>query len=209
MTSEPPIRAITGSESFTQEASWCRPCDRVKTFHPRRPTPPASELSRCQSLLVSGHSGVCGTSVRDSSGSYGRVARGWRRVLGSGSVSNPPTPRTRRCLSTALVERAGTSCPGCWCRDRVRSYPSDLTDAEWEVLRPRAVEVMAELKRATGRPMAHDLRAMVEAIAYVVRNGIEWRALPVDFPPHTAVYAFFQRWAAKGLPARLTGRLRP
>lgn len=108
----------------------------------------------------------------------------------------------------AFAERATTSCPGCWCRDRVRSYPSDLTDAEWEVLRPQAVEVMEELKRATGRPMVHDLRAVLDAIAYVTRNGIEWRALPVDFPPHAAVYAFFQRWAAKGLPQRLAGRLR-
>ena len=93
----------------------------------------------------------------------------------------------------ALVDRANTSCPGCWCRDRVRSYPSDLTDAEWEVLRPQAEAVMAELKRASGRPKVHDLRAMLDAIAYVTRNGIEWRALLVDFPPQAAVYAFFQR----------------
>jgi transposase len=29
--------------------------------------------------------------------------------------------------------------------------------------------------------MTHDLRAMCDAVAYVVKNGIEWRALPVDF----------------------------
>lgn len=37
--------------------------------------------------------------------------------------------------------------------------------------------------------MVHDLRAMVDAVGYVTRYGIEWRALPVDFPPHEAVYA--------------------
>jgi len=56
--------------------------------------------------------------------------------------------------------------------------------------------------------MVHDLRAMLDGIGYVVRNGIEWRALPVDFPPWEAVYAFFQRWSQRGLPQRLTERLR-
>ncbi len=76
------------------------------------------------------------------------------------------------------------------------------------MLRPEAEQVMAEIRRAAGRPMVHDLRAMVDAVGYVARNGIEWRALPVDFPPWEAVYAFFQRWSQRGLPQRLTDRLR-
>jgi transposase len=106
------------------------------------------------------------------------------------------------------ISRASCAHPGCLCRDRVARYPSDLTDAQWEVLRPEAEQVMVELRRATGRPMVHDLRAMLDAVFYVVRNGIEWRALPVDFPPWDAVYAFFQRWSQRGLPQRLTERLR-
>src|SRR6266508_753655 len=98
--------------------------------------------------------------------------------------------------------------PGCWCRDRVPRYPSDLDDAQWAVLEPQARAVMAELAITAGRPMVHDLRAMCDAVFYVVRNGIEWRALPVDFPPWEAVYAFFQRWIPRGLPQRLTDRLR-
>jgi transposase len=76
------------------------------------------------------------------------------------------------------------------------------------MLEPEARAVMAELTRTAGRPMVHDLRAMVDAIGYVVRYGIEWRALPADFPPHQAVYAFFCRWNARGLPQRLADRLR-
>ena len=56
--------------------------------------------------------------------------------------------------------------------------------------------------------MSHDLRAMVDAVAYVVRNGIEWRAVPADFPPWDSVYAFYQRWNARGLPQCLVTRLR-
>jgi transposase len=112
-------------------------------------------------------------------------------------------------MSVYRADVVGAStCPGCWCRDRVPRYPSDLTDAQWGVLRPEAEQVMADLRRTTGRPMVHDLRAMVDAIGYVVRNGIEWRALPVDFPPWKAVYAFFQRWTERGLPQCLVGRLR-
>jgi transposase len=83
-----------------------------------------------------------------------------------------------------------------------------LTDAQWAVLEPRARAVMAELTVAVGRPMVHDLRAMCDAVAYVVRNGIEWRALPADFPPWQAVYAFYQRWNNRGLPQAVAARLR-
>jgi transposase len=110
----------------------------------------------------------------------------------------------------AAARNASMSCasPGCWCRDRVPRYPSDLTDEQWAVLEPRAREVMRELTVAVGRPMTHDLRAMCDAVGYVVKNGIEWRALPVDFPPWEAVYAFWERWNGRGLPQELIRRLR-
>jgi transposase len=118
-------------------------------------------------------------------------------------------------MSVYPVQAAKASCrvPGCACCERVPSYPSDLTDAQWALLRPEAVAVMAELRRSpAGRPMEHDLRAVLDAIGYVTRYGIGWRALPVDFPPWQAVYAFFERWNARGLPQglveRLVGRLR-
>ena len=51
----------------------------------------------------------------------------------------PAAARTARCSS-----------PGCCCRDRVPRYPSDLTDEQWQVLEPRAREVMWELVIAPG-----------------------------------------------------------
>ena len=41
--------------------------------------------------------------------------------------------------------------------------------------------------------MVHDLRALQRG-RLRVKNGIEWRALPVDFPPWEAVYTFWERW---------------
>jgi transposase len=114
-------------------------------------------------------------------------------------------------MSVYLVEAEKASCrvSGCLCRHRVPRYPSDLTDAEWELLCPEVRAVVAELRRSpAGRPMEHDLRAGLDGIRYVSRYGIEWRALPVDFPPWEAVYAFFERWNARGLPPALVDRLR-
>ncbi|HEX8005856.1 MAG TPA: IS5 family transposase [Trebonia sp.] len=108
----------------------------------------------------------------------------------------------------AVARFSSCSCAGCWCRDRVPCYPSDLTDAQWKMLEPLAREAMKKLTVAAGRPMVHDLRAMCDAVAYVARNGIEWRALPADFPPWDAVYAFYQRWNCRGLPAALVTGLR-
>jgi transposase len=60
-------------------------------------------------------------------------------------------------------------------------YP-DLTDAQWQVLELRVREVMRELTIAVGRPMVHDLRAMCDAVAYVVKNGVEWAPCPSISP---------------------------
>src|SRR5918998_4070328 len=89
-------------------------------------------------------------------------------------------------MSVYLIEATKASCrvSGCLCRDRGPRYPSDATDAEWELLGPEALAVMAELRRGPGgRPMEHDLRAVLDAIRYVTRYGIEWRAVSGGLPP--------------------------
>jgi transposase len=45
-----------------------------------------------------------------------------------------------------------------------------------------------------GRPEKWDRRLVLDAIFYLVRGGIAWRALPSGFPPHQTVYALFRRW---------------
>jgi len=110
---------------------------------------------------------------------------------------------------SVVAEKASCPVAGCGCTGRARRYPSDMTDSQWEVLGPEAVGVMAELRAGRGgRAMSHDPRAMLDAIGYLTKYGVEWRALPADFPPWEAVYAFFERWNARGLPHRLVDRLR-
>src|SRR2546421_9102815 len=84
----------------------------------------------------------------------------------------------------AKATKASCRVPGCACHQRVPRYPSDMTDAEWALLRPQAQAVMAELRRSpAGRPMEHDVRAVLDAIGYVTRYGIEWRGPPGGLPP--------------------------
>jgi transposase len=49
---------------------------------------------------------------------------------------------------------------------------------------------------------------MIDAVRYLVDNGIKWRAMPADFPPWPRVYAFFARWRDAGLVTELHDRLR-
>src|SRR6201987_1853011 len=139
-----------------------------------------------------------------------RVAAAREGSLVAERLSKPSLPPGTRAPVYPVAAGIATSCasPGCWCRDRRPCYPSALTDRQWTVLEPRAREVMSELTVAVGRPMVHDLRAMCDAVSYVVKNGVEWRALPVDLPPWEAVYAFFERWNGRGLPPAPVGRLR-
>lgn len=79
-----------------------------------------------------------------------------------------------------------------------RRYPSDLTDAQWAHLAPLRPAV-----RRGGRPRAHPLREVMDALRYVLRGGIAWRALPHDYPvtnglalfPHVAA-----RWDVGATP---------
>ena len=103
------------------------------------------------------------------------------------------------CCRLSLLHKAG--------RPRVRRYPSDTTEAQWRVIDPLLPDP-AWLVGKGGRPEAHCRRMIVDAIFYLVDNGIKWRALPVDFPPWSTVYKFFAAWEADGVTQLLVDMLR-
>ena len=74
-----------------------------------------------------------------------------------------------------------------------KRYPSDLTDAQWSVLEPWIPPA-----RPGGRPRKTDMRAVVNGIFYLTREGCTWRALPHDFPPWKTVYNYFEAWRDDG-----------
>jgi transposase len=89
--------------------------------------------------------------------------------------------------------------------EQARGYPSDLTDAQWQVI---AVHLPAEVPGRRGRPRVWPLRAIIDAILYVDRAGCPWRYLPDSFPPWPTVYGYFASWRDDGTLARLHDALR-
>jgi transposase len=82
-------------------------------------------------------------------------------------------------------------------------YPTDLTDRQFARLAPHLPPA-----RPGGRPRSADLREVVNAVLYVLRNGIVWRALPHDVPPWQTVCHYFRAWRADGAWERIHDALR-
>ncbi|MFF0465469.1 transposase [Streptomyces mexicanus] len=92
--------------------------------------------------------------------------------------------------------------------DREPRYPSDMSDAEWAVVR-EAMPVPAWMNGKGGQPEGYCHRQMLDAVRYLVAGGITWRAMPGDFPVRDRVYAFARRWGARGCwPSCTTGCVR-
>jgi len=73
-----------------------------------------------------------------------------------------------------------------------KPYPSDLTDAQWEIVRP-LIPVFT-----VGRPREIDMREVVDAIHHLNRSGCQWDMLPHDLPAKSTVYDHFAQWKADG-----------
>jgi transposase len=72
-------------------------------------------------------------------------------------------------------------------------YPSDLTDTEWDLVRPFLLSSASPER----------LREILNAVLYVLSTGCQWRALPKDLPPRSTVHGWFVRWHCDGVLDRL------
>ena len=72
-------------------------------------------------------------------------------------------------------------------------YPSDVTDQEWAFCAPY-LTLMSE----DAPQRLHPLRAVFNALRWMVRAGCPWRMLPHDLPPWRVVYEQAQRWNRAG-----------
>ncbi|MFG2919855.1 IS5 family transposase [Kitasatospora sp. NPDC048298] len=82
-----------------------------------------------------------------------------------------------------------------------------MTDAEWAAVRD-LLPVPAWMSGRGGRPEGYCHRQLLDAIRYLVDNGVKWAALPADFPPYKRVHAFFTRWRDTGLLTEFHDRVR-
>ena len=85
----------------------------------------------------------------------------------------------------------------------ITRYPTDLSDDEWLCVCPHLPEPARE-----GRPRLHGLRAILDAVFYVLKSGCPWRLLPREFPPWKTVYDWFRKWRIDGTWERLNAELR-
>lgn len=86
---------------------------------------------------------------------------------------------------------------------RTRRYPSDMTDAEWQIIAPYLAP-----HTGPGAPRVVDIRAVVDALWYRLRTGCQWRMLPADFPPWPTVYYYFRQWGDDGTWERINTAFR-
>ncbi len=79
---------------------------------------------------------------------------------------------------------------------------SELTDAQWERLRP----LLPPQKPRTGRP-ANDHRTVLNGILWILRTGCPWRSLPERYGSRKTVSSRFYRWRKAGIWDRVLAAL--
>ncbi len=84
-----------------------------------------------------------------------------------------------------------------------KAYPSDVTDAEWEILKPLIPAISPEAVI-----VVHERREIVNGILYVLRSGCPWRLLPNDLPAWGTVYSYFRTWRNAGIWDQVLAALR-
>jgi len=84
-------------------------------------------------------------------------------------------------------------------------YPSDLTDEEWEIIKPILEQADPY---TTGRPRTVDLREVVNAIFYLNKTGCQWRYLPKCFPSYTLVSYYHHKWVDRGILEKINTGIR-
>ena len=82
-------------------------------------------------------------------------------------------------------------------------YPSDITDDQWALIEPHIPP-----EPGGGRPRKTAIRDVLDAILYLLRTGCQSRYLPIDFPPRSTVWRYFDQWRRDGTLDRIHDRLR-
>jgi transposase len=72
-------------------------------------------------------------------------------------------------------------------------YPSDVSNEEWVFCAPYLTLMIEEAPQRE-----YSMRAMFNAVRYMVRAGCPWRMIPHDLPPWSTVHQQAQRWIQAG-----------
>jgi putative transposase len=83
-----------------------------------------------------------------------------------------------------------------------KPYPSDLTDEQWEIIKP-LIPV-----NSVGRPREVEMREVLNTIFYQNRSGCQWDMLPHDLLAKSTVYDYFAQWRDDGTWQEILDALR-
>ena len=84
-------------------------------------------------------------------------------------------------------------------------YPTDLSDAEWEIVRRYVPEAVWTPNLQEPK---YSRRDIMDAIFYRERTGCQWRNLPHDYPPWKQVFEYYRKWRDDGTITELHDALR-
>jgi len=84
-----------------------------------------------------------------------------------------------------------------------KSYPTDLTDEQWQVVQP-----LIPSAKPGGRPRTVDMREVLNTLFYLNRTGCQWDMLPHDLLSKSTVYDYFSQWRDDGTWQKLLDALR-
>lgn len=84
-----------------------------------------------------------------------------------------------------------------------KPYKTDLTDAQWDLVRP-----LIPPAKSGGRPRSVDIREILNTLLYQERTGCQWELLPHDLLPKSTVWDYFVRWNKDGTLGRIIDAVR-
>ena len=84
-----------------------------------------------------------------------------------------------------------------------KPYRTDVTDAQWELIKD-----LFPAPKATGRRRTVDLREVVNTLMYQSRTGCQWDMLPHDLLAKSTVWDYFVAWQKDGTLQNIVDVLR-
>jgi transposase len=84
-----------------------------------------------------------------------------------------------------------------------KPYPSDVSDDEWAFVAPYLTLMTEDAPQRD-----YSLREVFNGLRWIAPTGAQWRMMPNDLPPWSAVYQQTQRWMAAGVFEALVHDLR-
>lgn len=84
-----------------------------------------------------------------------------------------------------------------------KSYPTDLTDEQWNLLSP-----LIPAAKWGGRPRTVDMRLVLNTIFYLNKTGCQWAMLPNNLAKSSTANDYFNAWKADGTWQAIVDTLR-